>query len=361
MPKFGSELAQRTGTGRTGPTVLVQSGSGSGILAYGSALGSENPGEHDLDTTTSPAHAPRRPHCPPHRATTTPATSFFSLTRHDDGQSGVGNGRGDPGAGDPPASFHGDEEPQPPPPVTPLLLRRDASWSQRLCSTHRPPTSPPSRGPIPSAALPAHHDDGHPPPTMSSGGTRTPPPAHHAPATSCRDDTRHITPNHPPSTDLATATDHRHGDMAPAWRWHAPDARTPRRRLPIAHHVVPRRTNTTTTAPHPRHVVPRRTRADRRAARTPPAPRGCSCSRHPLQPTRTHRLYVQSVLHMQRCAAWRRVVPGVAIPTRADRRSACASVTIPHLYPLACLPFPRPTSAGGTTISMSKGHHIGGA
>jgi hypothetical protein len=44
MPKFGSELAQRTGTGRTGPTVLVQSGSGSGNLAYSSVLGSENPG-----------------------------------------------------------------------------------------------------------------------------------------------------------------------------------------------------------------------------------------------------------------------------------------------------------------------------
>ncbi|KAF8197360.1 hypothetical protein BJ912DRAFT_1078178 [Pholiota molesta] len=88
------------------------------------------PNHHQRQGTTpamTPVHSPRRPHRPP-------AMSLGLLMHNNDGRRGVGNGRGDPEAGDPPstppsppsslatdthplptASLHGNKEPQPPP------------------------------------------------------------------------------------------------------------------------------------------------------------------------------------------------------------------------------------------------------
>ncbi|KAF8199189.1 hypothetical protein BJ912DRAFT_922352 [Pholiota molesta] len=89
-----------------------------------------------------------------------------SFTHHDDGRRGVGDGRGDPGAGDLPASLHSDEETQPQPPVrlafavpspplweAPARAHCHVRRTQR-CRGPRRPHRPPRRSPTTPATSP---------------------------------------------------------------------------------------------------------------------------------------------------------------------------------------------------------------
>jgi hypothetical protein len=144
---------------------------------------------------------------------------------------------------------------------------------------HEHPRLPVMRPPC-RAAMPAHHDDGYPPPTTSSLGARTP---------------RRWLPT--------CATSSRAGRGASGLRMPHPELRTDEADGS----------------------------ADAASASRTLHSCSCSCSHCPLQPTRTHRLHVQSVLHMQHCAAWRRIVPGVAWQVWVWRGS---DILDPYPYPM---------------------------
>ncbi|KAF8176775.1 hypothetical protein BJ912DRAFT_1133131 [Pholiota molesta] len=143
----------------------------------------------------------------------------------------------------------------------------------RPCMCHIAPTT---RHIVLQIAMPAHHDDGYPPRTTSSRGAQTP-------------------RRRPCTCDTSSCTGRNAGGCnAGGLRMRqnargADDGQT--RQMAARRPPVPRGHGDDTSPMH-----------------------GAFCSRRPLQPTCTHRLHVQSVLHMQHCAAWRRVVPGVAQP-----------------------------------------------